>query len=155
MQRYSFLDLQAFAAQIYRNRSVILTPYGYGVTFASIAPGAVASQVLSITANADFILTGIRYRASIAAAAQNISTKTAACARILLVDSGSNEQLTNGSVDLENYSTNGADARDLPYPRFIQGRSAMSIQISSYAAVEIYSPLELYLEGVLCRTITE
>lgn len=159
MQRYSFLDLQAFAAQMYRGaasggQAVVLTPYGYTVTVTSLAAAAVSSQSLSITANADFILTGMRYHATIAAAAQTVSTKTVACVRVLITDSGTNEQFTNQAVDLENYSTNGGDSRDLPYPRFIQGRTALSLQFTSYAAAETYAPLDFYLEGVLCRLVS-
>lgn len=158
-QRYSFLDLQALAAQWYQNsmrsgQVPVLTPYGYNVTVTSLAAAATSTQSLSITANADFILTGIRYRAMIAAAAQTVSNKTAAAVRLLITDTGTNEQFTNSAIDLENYSTNGGDARDLPYPRLIQGRTALSLQFTSFAAAETYAPLDLYLEGVLVRLMS-
>lgn len=159
MQRYSFLDLQAFAATIYKNaiqagQLPVLTPYGYTVTVTSLAAAATSTQSLSITANSDFILTGMKYRASIAAAAQTVSNKTAACVRVLITNSGTNEQFTNSAVDLENYSTNGGDSRDLPYPLFIQGRTALSLTFTSYAAAETYAPLDFYLEGVLVRLLS-
>jgi len=58
----------------------------------------------------------------VAAAAQNVSTKTAPLVRMLVTDSGSNEQFTNVAVDLENYSTNGNIINSLTYPRIISGR---------------------------------
>lgn len=151
MQRYSFLDLQAYATQLYKSAAVLLQPYGYTVTVNSLAPAGTSTQSLSITANADFILTGLKYRATIAAAAQTVSNKTAACVRLLITDSGTNQQFTQNAVDLENYSTNGGDSRDLPYPRFIQGRTALSLAFTSYAAAETYAPLDLFLEGCLVQ----
>ena len=153
MQRYSFLDIQSFASQIYGGKPLLMVPYAYTVTFTALAPGAQQSQSLSITANADFILTALRYRASIGTA-QNVSTKTAAYARVLITDSGSNEQFTNAAVDLENYSTNGGDSRDLPFPRFLQGRTALTFQMTNYApTAETYSTIDLFLEGVLVRAV--
>ncbi|MGV0999705.1 MAG: hypothetical protein ACOYBQ_10295 [Fluviibacter sp.] len=155
MQRYSFLDLQAYASALYGGRPLLMVPYAYNVTFTALAQGATQPQSLSITANADFILTGLKYRAQIGAA-QTVSNKTAAFVRVLIVDSGSNEQFTNAAIDLENYSTNGGDSRDLPYPRFIQGRTALSFQATNYApTAETYTTLDLMLEGVLVRALSQ
>lgn len=151
MQAYSFRDLQAFAAALYGGRPLLLTPYAYTVTFSSIAQGATSTQSLSITANADFILTGLNYRAG-TGSAQTVSNKTAAFARVLITDSGTNEQFTNSGVDLENYCTNGYGGRDLPFPRLIQGRTALNIQMTSYAPTAETYAIDLMLEGVLVRT---
>lgn len=153
MNRYSFLDLQAFASGIYGGKPLLIVPYAYNVTVLALAQNAQASASLSITANADFILTGLKYRAQIGAA-QTVSTKTAAFVRMLITDSGSNEQFTNAAVDLENYSTNGGDSRDLPFPRFIQGRTALSFQFTNYApTAETYTSIDVMLEGVLVRSV--
>ncbi len=154
MQRYSFLDIQAFVNVQYKNNPNYIQPYGYTITVPSLAPAATYTASLSITANADFVLTGLKYRATIAAAAQTVSNKTAACVRVLITDSGTNQQFSQSAVDLENYSTNGGDSRDLPYPRFIQGRTALSIAFTSYAAAETYAPLDLFLEGVQTQMYT-
>lgn len=155
MQRYSFLDIQALIAQWYRNPDgsparVTIQPYGYNVTVTSIAQNATSTQQLQITANADFIWLAARYRASIAAAAQTISTKTAAFVRVLITDSGTNQQAMNSAVDLENYSTNGGYARDLPYPRLLQGRTSLTLAFTNYSGGggETYAPLDFFLEGV-------
>ena len=153
MRGYNFLDIQAFAAAIYKNRALLMVPYGYTATFTSIAQGATQSSQLSITANADFILTGLRYRAAISAA-QTISTKTAAFCRLLIVDSGSNEQFTNSAVDLENYAQNGQDDRGLAFPRFIQGRTSLSLTLTNCApTAETYSTVDIFFDGVLVRAV--
>jgi hypothetical protein len=73
--------------------------------------------------------------------------------RILVTDSGSNEQFTNAAVDLENYSTNGNIINNLPYPRIVSGRSTLTIQISSYEASQTLN-LDLSFSGVLVRAFT-
>jgi hypothetical protein len=149
---YGLLELQAFANQIYGGRPLVMVPYGYALTFTGLAQGQTATQQISITANADFILTGIKYRASIGAA-ETVSNKTAAFVRLLITDSGTNEQFTSGPVDLENYGTNGASlAGALPYPRFISGRTALTVTATNFAPVAQTYLLDLFLEGLLVRT---
>ena len=115
-QTFSIGEIEAFASKFYAGRALLLTPYGYNLTFSGLAAGASATQTLNIAANADFIALTIHHRSNVAAAAQNVSTKSAPLARILITDSGSNEQFTNSAVDLENYSTNGNIINTLPYP---------------------------------------
>lgn len=150
---YSLLDLQAFANQLYGGRPIVLVPYGYTVTFTALAPAATATQQLSITANADFICTGLKYRANVGTA-ETVSNKTAAYVRILITDSGTNEQFTNAAVDIENYATNGASqVGGFPYPRFISGRTALTITATNFsgAVAQTYN-FDLFFEGVLVRT---
>jgi hypothetical protein len=150
-ESYSIAELEAFAARYYQGRALLMTPYGYNVSFSSIAPGATVSQVVSISANADFIITGFHHRASVAAAGQTVSNKTAPLVRVLITDSGSNEQFTNSAVDLENYSTNGNIINKLDYPRIISGRSTLTVQMTSYEASATIAPLDFFMEGVLVR----
>lgn len=150
MNSFSFDDLRRFASEIYQGRPVSMVPYGYTVSFSGLAQGTSATQQLSITANADFILTEILYRPSVGVA-QNDSTKTAAFVRLLITDSGTNEQYTNSAVDLENFATNNDAARTLPYPRWIGGRTSLSFQAFNWApTAETYS-FDVYLSGVLVR----
>jgi hypothetical protein len=149
-ESYSIAELESFAARYYQGRALLMTPYGYNVTFSSLTAGSTASQVISISANADFILTGFHHRANVAAAAQIVSTKTAPLARVLVTDSGSNEQFTNSAVDLENYSTNGNIINKLDYPRIISGRSTLTVQMTNYEAASTLN-IDFFLEGVLVR----
>lgn len=152
MQSESFTigEIEAFASKFYGGRPLLLTPYAYNLTFSSLAAGASATQTLNIAANADFIMLGLHHRANVAAAGQNVSTKTAPLARVLITDSGSNEQFMNSAVDLENYSTNGNIINKLDYPRIISGRSTLTVQLSSYEASQTLN-IDLAFEGVLVR----
>jgi hypothetical protein len=149
-QSFSIGEIEAFASKFYAGRALLLTPYGYNLTFAALAAGASASQTLNIAANADFIALTVHHRANVAAAAQNVSTKTAPLVRMLVTDSGSNEQFTNSAVDLENYSTNGNIINSLPYPRIISGRSTLTVTLTNFDAASTYN-IDVFFEGVLVR----
>lgn len=153
-EQYSYSEIETFASKFYQGRPLLLVPYAYNVTFSSLAAGASATQTVNISANADFIITGLHHRANVAAAGQNVSTKTAPLARILVTDSGSNEQFTNSAVDLENYSTNGNIINKFDYPRIISGRSTLTVQLTSYEASQTLN-LDILFEGVLVRAYTQ
>lgn len=153
-QEFAIGEIEAFASKFYQGRPLLLTPYGYNLTFSSLAAGTSATQVINIAANADFILTNLHHRSNVAAAAQNVSTKSAPLARILITDSGSNEQFTNSAVDLENYSTNGNIINLLPYPRIISGRSTLTVQLTSYEASQTLN-IDVFFEGVLVRAYAQ
>lgn len=153
-EAHSYSDIEAFASKFYQGRPLLLVPYGYNLTFTGLAAGTSATQVLNIAANADFIVTNIHHRANVAAAAQNVSTKSAPLARILITDSGSNEQFTNSAVDLENYSTNGNIINYLPYPRIVSGRSTLTVQLTSYEASQTLG-IDVFFEGVLVRAYAQ
>jgi len=153
-EQYSYPEIESFASKFYNGRPLLITPYGYSLTFLSLAAAGSATQVINIAANADFILTGLHHRANVAAANQNVSTKIAPLARILITDSGSNEQFTNAAVDLENYSTNGNIINKLDYPRIISGRSTLTIQLTSYEASATLN-IDVFFEGVLVRAFTQ
>jgi hypothetical protein len=152
-QTFSIGEIEAFASKFYAGRALLLTPYGYNLTFSSLAAGATATQTLNIAANADFIALVIHHRANVAAAAQNVSTKSAPLVRMLVTDSGSNEQFTNSAVDLENYSTNGNIINTLPYPRIISGRSTLTVTLSSFEASQTLN-VDVFFEGVLVRAFS-
>jgi hypothetical protein len=147
---YSIADIEAFASRFYQGRALLITPYAYTITFSSLTAGATASQVINIAANADFMALMFHHRANVAAAGQTVSNKTAPLVRLLVTDSGSNEQFTNAAVDIENYSTNGNIINDLPYPRIVSGRSTLTLQVTSYEASQTLN-LDISIEGVLVR----
>jgi len=153
-EQYSYPEIESFASKFYNGRPLLITPYGYNLTFSSLAAGGSATQTINIAANADFIITGLHHRANVAAANQNVSTKTAPLARILITDSGSNEQFTNSAVDLENYSTNGNIINKLDYPRIVSGRSTLTVQLTSYEASSTLN-IDVFFEGVLVRAFTQ
>ena len=150
---YSPFDIETFCARFYGGSKLLITPFGYVTTFLALAQNGQLTNTINIAANADFVLLGVRHRASIGAA-QTISTKTAPFVRVTITDSGTNEQYTNGAVDLSNYSSDGFYDNNLCYPRIISGRSALIIQVNNYApTAETYTTLDLFLEGVLVRVL--
>ena len=152
-EQYSYAEIETFASKFYQGRPLLLTPYAYNLTFSALAAGASATQTVNIAANADFIITGLHHRANVAAAAQTVSNKTAPLARILITDSGSNEQFTNSAVDLENYSTNGNIINKFDYPRIVSGRSTLTVQLTSFEATNTLN-IDVVFEGVLVRAYT-
>lgn len=152
-EQYTYAEIETFASKFYQGRPLLITPYAYNLTFSSLAPAASATQTVNIAANADFIITGLHHRANVAAAAQTVSNKTAPLVRILVTDSGSNEQFTNSAIDLENYSTNGNIINKLDYPRIVSGRSTLTVQLTSYEASNTLN-IDVSFEGVLVRAYT-
>lgn len=153
-QEFATSEIEAFASKFYQGRPLLLVPYGYNLTFTGLAAGTSATQTLNVAANADFIITNVHHRANVAAAGQNVSTKVAPLVRMLVTDSGSNEQFTNSAVDLENYSTNGNIINLLPYPRIVSGRSTLTVQLTSYEASQTLG-IDIFFEGVLVRAYAQ
>lgn len=146
-------DIEAFAARFYQGRQLLLTPYSYQTIFLALAQNGSASNVITMQANADFLLLGLRHRAQIGAA-QTISTITAPFVRCLITDTGSNEQFTNTSIDLNNFAPAMAVDLTLSYPRLISGRSTLQVAVNNYApTAETYTSIELSLYGCLIRAL--
>jgi len=147
---YSIADIEAFASRFYQGRALLITPYAYTLTFLALASGTTTSSVINIAANADFMALQFHHRANVAAGGQTVSNKTAPLVRMLVTDSGSNEQFTSAAVDLENYSTNGNIINNLPYPRIVSGRSTLTVQVTSYEASQTLN-FDVTIDGVLIR----
>lgn len=150
--------LEDFARKIYSRaqKDFILTPYGYSVRLGDIASGGNATGNLSITANADFILTAVRYAgfASTADAGSTVSNIFVPSLSLLITDQGSNEQYTSSAVKLSNYGFNAQQLGTLPYPRYIAGRTALTLQVTNDDTGATAFGVEIYLEGVLARTLS-
>lgn len=147
----SIQEIESFVQRFYGASRLLLTPFGYPITYSALAQNASATATVNIAANADFLLLAIRHRAQIGAA-QTINTITAPFVRLLITDSGTNEQYTNGAADILNQGTEGLYDHQLPYPRIISGRSALTVVASNYApTAETYTTLEVFLEGCLVR----
>jgi hypothetical protein len=151
---YSPQEIEAFASRFFPGRALLLLPYAYNLTFTGMTAALAATQQLNIAANADFLLLGIRHRAN-SGALQTINTKTAPFGRVLITDSGTNEQFTAQAVDLENYSTNGVGERRLPYPRIVAGRSSLNITLTMYAPAAETAAIDLLFNGVLIRAFNQ
>jgi hypothetical protein len=131
----------------------VIVPYYYTLNFTSLAAGATQSQQLSITANADFLYLSTSYRANATAYDNSISNLQVPFVRILITDSGTNEQFMYSPISLANYCTNNIVAEDsmMPFPRIVSGRSALTIALSSYEASTAYAQIDVVLLGCLVR----
>jgi hypothetical protein len=151
MTSSNWAQIEAFASRFYNGAKLLITPYAYPVVFAGLAQNATQTQTINIAANADFIFLGVNHRAWLAAAGQTVSTKTEPIARLLLIDSGSNEQFTQAPVQLANYSSNDAKVLWLPYPRVIAGRTTVTAQLTNNAPAAETVNCEVVLQGVQVR----
>lgn len=155
MQPYLPQDIEAFVQRFYPGQSLSMLPYGYTTTFSGMTAALSTTNTINIAANADFLLLGLRHRASVAATNQTINTKTAPFGRVLITDSGTNEQFTSAAVDLENYSSNGVGERFLDFPRLLAGRTSLSVQLTMFAPAAETILLDLFLHGILIRAFQQ
>lgn len=156
-ESFSISDLEQFASRFYGGRPLLLVPYVYSTIFTTLTQSTSQTATINITANADFICTQFHHRAVVdTTAVQTSATKNAPYVRLLVTDSGTNEQFTNQAVDLEGYSTNGNIVNMLEYPRIISGRSTLTVQVTNFgtAAAVSLATLEIQLHGVLVRAYT-
>lgn len=150
----NFEQVMAFVRQVYgADRRLTVVPYGYTVQFGAVAAGATLTRTLSITANADFVHLRTSYHGVVGTTAQLNATVPVPLARLLITDSGTNEQFTNGPVDLTNYGTKNEDREvDHTFPRIVAGRSSLALVLTSYDSAS-YSALDVFLDGVLVRVL--
>lgn len=165
---YTMNDVMAYLQTIYRAPKIpdgqggmmdggparlLITPYAYPITFSALAQGATQTAQVPIQANSDFFLMGLQARANIGTA-QTVSNETLPFVRMLIVDSGSNEQYTFSAIDLSNYATFNNVVKTLPWPRLVNGRSVLTVSITSYApTAETLTTLDISFEGVLVRAM--
>ena len=148
--QYSMADIESFVARFWPGIKTYITPYWYSATFTAVAQAAQQTQQINIQANADFLCMSILFRMNIAAA-QNESTITAPFLRLLITDNGSGEQFSQTAIDLEAQGRNSQRSNALPYPRILQGKSTLTLQVTNYApTAETYSG-DVILEGVQVR----
>ena len=151
--QYTMADLENFIRRNYRldgNVQISIEPYAYELAFTTLASGDTQTGTIQIQANADLVLTSPRFRCvqdSTDAALRDVVPEI----KLLLTDSGSQQQLMNTGVDISTYFGQiGRAPYDLMYPRIISGRSAMVIQAQNYGTVT-YERLELTFAGVLVK----
>lgn len=158
MSAYSIADLESYISRFYQGRPLLITPYAYTLTFTptQLAANATNSQVINIAANADFVATEFAFHTYSGAAAtnQNTATEDVPFLRILVTDSGSNEQFTNSAVDINTYASRESFLRPLPYPRIVSGRSTLTVQLTNYSTTVAYG-IDVVLNGVLVRAYSK
>lgn len=157
MNPYSISEIEGFCSRYYQingaPRPLSIVPYGYNAIFTALTAATVQSQMINIAANADFVALGFRSRAGVGVGVGiNVGNIAVPFARLLITDTGSNEQFTNSAVDLQNYAPSQPYPMALPYPRIVSGRSVLSCTVTCYApAAETVTTLDLFVYGVLVR----
>jgi len=157
MSAYSIADLESYISRFYQGRPLLITPYAYNLTFTTsqLAVGATNSQVINIAANADFVATEVAFHSfASASTTQTNGTEDVPFLRILITDSGSNEQFTNSAIDINNYGSRQNYMRPLSYPRIVSGRSTLTVQLTNYSTTVAYG-VDLSVNGVLVRAYSK
>lgn len=146
--RYQIDDINRYVRRIYGSNPVLVTPFGYPVTFTS--PTVPVS--FTVQANADFILTRLAYSAMIDTPGVQVGQKRVAAFMLTIRESGSKEPFTDSPVMLENYCGNGVEGRDLDYPRFLAGGSTVELSLdNTFEPLTFAGGIELYLSGMMVR----
>lgn len=156
MKSFSMTEIEGFVSRFWTDPAtggpaqVYIEPYDYSATFTALAQAGNQTQAIQIQANADFLCLAVLFRFNVGAA-QNMSTVTAPFVRLLVTDTGSSQQWTNTAQDLLNYGSTIYQDETLMYPRIVQGRSSLQLQLTSYApTAETYSG-DVMLRGVHIR----
>jgi hypothetical protein len=148
--------LQQWVKSLYRANGqdaerLWIEPFSYPVslpTFAAV--GGVATGVIAINANADFVCTRINYECALGTV-QNASTRPIAQARALIVDAGSSRPFFNAAAPLETFASNQYPNRFLPYPRWLSANTTVSIQLTGYGTAAENYTIDMVFEGVAVR----
>ena len=151
---YSVSDIESFVARWWQGRSYI-TPYAYSMQFATaIAQNGSTTGSINISANADFLLLALAFRVSIGGVQTN-ATQAVPFLRIQVTDTGSGENFFAQAMDLTSVASNNERGMSLPYPRIIQGKTALSITLTNNApAAESYTG-EVIFNGVQVRAYSQ
>jgi hypothetical protein len=157
MSAYSIADLESYISRFYQGRPLLITPYAYTLTFTptQLPAAGTNSKVINIAANADFVATEFAFHTySGTPTSQTTANEDIPFLRMLVTDSGSNEQFTNSAVDINTYASREAFLRPLPYPRIVSGRSTLTVQLTNYSTTVAYG-IDVVLNGVLVRAYSK
>lgn len=155
MQGFNIRDIEDLAALIYGADvdDMYLEPYGYPLLIEDLEPGEQRSLIINLSANADFLCTGVRHFAvSDDTSDVTILTKDSPNVRVLMTDASSGDPFTQAAANLDNWSTNGTGEINFDFPRLLQGRGAVNVQVTNVDAAATYPLLEILLSGVLLRS---
>lgn len=148
----NFGDLDAWIRAQYAatgSKVLAIQPYEEVVTFSAIAQNATATQTINIQANADFVIASSSSQSFAVASALTTSTAIIPQARVLVTDTGSNQQFSQTAVPLAVMFPPAEVGEDISwcYPRFVSGRSSLQIQVTNLAAAAL--TCDLVFSGVL------
>lgn len=100
----------------------------------AISVGATVNTSILIQADADFLLEKLTFYASLAGAAQTISTRVVPNVTVLLTASSSGAQIMNNPVPIASLFGEGDLPFILPTQRLLSANSQLQIQLVSFEA---------------------
>lgn len=123
-------------------RKISIEPYTYLVEFSDLtqSPATPQTSVLTVQANANFVLTAPRMISVVAAS----GVVQSPLIKILLTDTGSQQALMSEAIPVTTFFGQPQFAGPqnlLQYPRIIAGRSGLSVAVTNYSAI-LSSPVD-------------
>ncbi len=119
--------------------------YIYQSDIASIAPGANATDTISIQADSDFVLQKLTVFADVAGAAQTDSSRVLPLVTVQLTDTGSGRQVFSDGVPIPAIFGTGALPFILPNPRLFRANTTIALSYANFDAALTY---RIYLQFV-------
>lgn len=126
--------------------------YIYGANFLAVAPTAVATFVINISADSDFELQKLTYSADLAGAAQTDSSRTVPKCSLIVLDNGSGRQMMDRAIPIPSFFGNGEKPYILPTPRLWRRNTSISLTLTNYDAAETYN---VYLGFIGVKIFTD
>jgi hypothetical protein len=111
----------------------------YNTTFTGLAGTLSNTQTFTIQADSDFDLQKLSYTADIAIAVETDSTRVIPLINILIVDTGTGEQLMDTAVPVNSLFGTGMLPFILPRARRFSARSAVSVTATNRTAATTYN----------------
>lgn len=113
----------------------------YGLNFTALAAASAMPQTgnIPISADSDFVLQKIAFRADVAAAGQTQSTRVIPLITLLITDTGSGRQISNQAIDLSTFFGTGESPFILNQPKLFRANTLISVVATNYDAVQVYN----------------
>lgn len=135
----------------------LMTDYMYTVQIPAISTADPAdltvTRTIQVTANGDFCATELIYNDQ--AITQTTATVVVPVVEIQIQDSGTNENFFASPVSLENVASPGVGRRMFPYPRWVSGKSTLTVTARNYSVDyegDVNSVgFDLSIRGILVR----
>lgn len=128
--------------------------FTYNATFDALAAATTVTDTFTIQADSDFDLQKMTYFADIAVAIQTDSSRVIPLVDVLIVDTGTGEQLMDEAVPVSSLFGTGALPFILPRARRFAARSAVSVTAINRTAGTTYN-LQLSFIGEKIYTMPD
>jgi hypothetical protein len=125
--------------QAIKDASVWRKPFTYATSFLALAAASTVTNNIAIQADADFLILAQTYAADVAAAGQTVQTATNPLANVLLINTGTGENLMNQALPVTDIFGSGQFPFILPQPILLPARSNLAVQVNNRDAAQTYN----------------